>query len=143
MDDYWKYHNTNIPSRKEWKKWEHPSSFNFIKLKRDINKIIKSEKENIILIEGFHMLSNKNIRDFLDLKIYINLPDNLIIRRRLEKFGASDKQEWYSREIVVKSYKKYGKPTKKYADLEFDGTNSINIIIKKIIQKYKSLSQKQ
>lgn len=34
MDDYWKYHNTEKPPRKEWKKWEHPSSFDFIKLKK-------------------------------------------------------------------------------------------------------------
>jgi len=37
-DNFWKYSNTNIPSRKEWKKWEHPSSIDFNKLyKRLLN----------------------------------------------------------------------------------------------------------
>lgn len=96
----------------------------------------------MIIIEGFHVLSNKSIRDFLNLKIYIDLADNLIIRRRLEKFGTGDNQEWYSQEIVIKSYKKYGKPTKKYANLKLSGTDSISVTIEKIIQKYRSLDQK-
>ncbi|MBI2043867.1 AAA family ATPase [Candidatus Pacearchaeota archaeon] len=133
-DDYWKYHGRKIPSRKEWKKWEHPSSIDFKRLERDIVKL----KNKIIIVKGFHMLYNKKIRDILDLKIYADIPKSLIVKRRLDRFGHEDNQEWYSKNIVVKSYKKYGEPTKKHADLHIMGTENINKNVKKILDYIKN-----
>ena len=59
----------------------------------------------------------------------MDLSDNLIVRRRLKKFGTGDDQEWYSKEIVVKSYKKFGKPTKKYSFLESENNKVFNFLI--------------
>ena len=135
-DDYWKYHNTEIPSRKDWKKWEHPSSINFEKLHKDILKV---KNAKFIIVEGFHMFHNKKIRDLFDLKIYAILPNSLIVKRRLDRFGSEDNQEWYSKNIVVNSYKKYGEPTKKYADLVLKGNDDINKNLKKILSYIKKL----
>ena len=77
------------------------------------------------------------------MKIYLDISDKLIINRRIKKFGRKDNQEKYSREIVIKEYKKYGKPTKKYADLSFSGTELVNSIAKKIIKYKYYLFQKQ
>lgn len=133
-DDYWKYHNKNIPSRKEWKKWEHPSSINFNRLLKEIAK----SKNRIIIVEGFHMLHNKKVRKLLDLKIYIDIPNHLIIKRRLNRFSHKDNQKWYSKNIVVKSYKKYGEPTKKHADLYLLGTKEINKNVKRVLDYIKN-----
>ena len=138
LDNYWKYKTAvKIPSRKEWRKWEHPSSIDYQKLKKDIIKIVKTTNKRIILVEGFNMFHDKKIRDILNLKIYISIPDHLIVKRRLKKFGKKDNQEWYSKNIVTKSYKKYGEPTKKYADLVLYGNKNVNDNIKKILEYIK------
>src|SRR3990170_1319491 len=138
LDDYWKYHNVEMRPRKEWKKWEHPSSIDFNRLYKEIVKLKRLNKNKIIIVEGFHVLHNKKIRDILDLKIYISLSDNLVIKRRLEKFGPEENQKMYSKNIVIKSYKRYGKLTKKYADLVIRGNKDINENIKNILRYVKN-----
>ena len=131
LDDYWKYKKvTRIPPMKEWKKgiWEKPFATNFNKILEDINRL----KKNII-VEGLHTFNNKKLREMLDFKIYVDIPDPLITKRRLKKFGKKDNQEWYSKNIVTKFYKKYGRPKKIYADLVLKGGQNINNNIKKIL----------
>ncbi len=131
LDDYWKYHKaTKLPPRKEWKKWEHPNSTDFNKA---LKELVKLKNNKYIIVEGIHTFSNSNLRKLLDFKIYYSVPNYLVIKRRIEKFGQKDNQKEYSRSIVIKSYKKYGKPTKKYADLILKGHNDINENLKKIL----------
>lgn len=138
LDNYWKYHNAKIPSRNDWKKWEHPSSINFNKLYEDIIKLEKIHKrKKFIIIEGFHILYNKQIRDIFDLSIYVKVPNHLIIKRRVNRFGPENNQKWYSKNIVIKAYKKYIEPTKKYADLVIKGNKDINKNIKEILDYIK------
>ncbi len=141
LDDYWKYHGEKIPSRKEWKKWEHPSSMDYERLLEEIIRIFKIKQSPFIIVEGFHMFYDKNIRGILDLKIYSTIPNSLIVKRRLERFGFGDNQEEYSKNIVTKSYKKYGEPTKKYADLIINGTENINENVERILGAIKKLKQ--
>jgi uridine kinase len=134
LDDYWKYHNTKINLKKDWKKLEHPSSIDFSKLYNDIIKSKEDSKQKkFILVEGFHLFYNKKIRNLFDLCIYITVPDHLVVKRRVDKFGPEQNQEWYSKNIVIKCYKKYGEPTKKHADLIIRGEENINKNIKKIL----------
>ena len=110
LDNYWKYNRVlKIPPIKEWKKglWEKPSATNFDKVLKNINRL----KKNII-VEGLHTFNDKKLREMFDFKIYVDIPDSLIIKRRLKKFGKKDNQEWYSKNIVTQFYKKYGKPKK-------------------------------
>ena len=131
LDDYWKYHKAKkIPSKKEWKKWEHPSATNFNKALKEIAKI-KNNKN--IIVDGLHPFNNKKLRSLFDLSVYVTLPKHLVVKRRLDKFGPEDNQEWYSKNIVVSSYKKYGEPTKKHAHLIIKGNENINNNIKKIL----------
>lgn len=142
LDNYWKYDDVNkIPPMKKWKKgiWEKPSATNFKKLLEDIKKIRKSKDFSNILLEGLHTFDKRKIRKIIDFKIYVSLSDSLIVKRRLKKFGDSNNQEWYSKNVVIKFYKKYGEPKKVYADLILNGENNINSNIKKIIDSVKKL----
>lgn len=113
---------------------EKPSATDFNKALKEINKLINTaNNKNILIIEGLHPFNNQKMRKMFKLKVYINIPKTLIVKRRLKKFGRRDNQEWYSKNIVIKFYKKYGEPTKKYADLIINGNKSINDNIKKIL----------
>jgi len=136
LDNYWKYNDVNkIPPMKKWKKgiWEKPSSTNFNKVLKEIKRIKESKNPSNIILEGLHTFDKQKIRKIIDLKIYLSLSDSLIIKRRLKKFGKADNQEWYSKNVVIKFYKKYGEPKKVYADLIIKGEDDINKNIKKIL----------
>ena len=78
LDDYWRYHKaTKIPSRKEWKKWEHASATNFNKA---LKEIVKLKNNKCIIIEGLHTFNNSNLRKLLDFKIYYSISSTFKIR---------------------------------------------------------------
>ncbi len=142
LDNYWKYNDVNeIPPMKKWKKgiWEKPSATNFKKLLKDIKKIRKSKEFSNIILEGLHTFDRRKIRKIIDFKIYVNLSDSLIVKRRLKKFGHSNSQEWYSKNVVIKFYKKYGEPKKVYADLVLNGEKDVNSNIEKILTSFNKL----
>lgn len=132
LDNYWKYRRaTKLPSRKEWEKWEHPNATKFNKAIKEITKL---KNNKYVIIEGLHPFNNLNLRKLLDFKIYYFIPNNLVIKRRLKKFGYGDNQIEYSKNIVIKAYKKYGEPTKRYADLILKGDENIDENLKKILK---------
>ena len=142
LDNYWKYNDVKeIPPMKKWKKgiWEKPSTTNFKGLLEDINKIRKSKGFSNIILEGLHTFDRRKIRKIINFKIYVSLSDFLIVKRRLKKFGNTDNQEWYSKNVVIKFYKKYGEPKKVYADLVLNGEKDVNSNIEKILTSFKKL----
>ncbi len=137
VDDYWKKHKSIPKSVSKWREWEKPSNIKFDKLYKDILRLKK--KGYNLLVEGFYLYYKKDIRDIIDFKTYITLPNKLVIKRRINKFGYGNNQEFYSREILIKEYKKYGKPTKKYADLILNGTKPIRGSTIKIDKAFRKL----
>lgn len=135
LDDYWKYHNaTKLPPREKWEMWEHPNATDFNKAMKEIEKF---KDKKYLIVEGLHPFTNSKLRKMLDLKIYYYIPNYLVVKRRIEKFGEGDNQKKYSKEIVVKAYEKYGKPMKKYADLILKGNNDINKNLNKTLKLIK------
>jgi uridine kinase len=137
LDNYWKYDDVKkIPPMKKWKKgiWEKPSSTDFNKALKDARRLKKPKNFNYFIMEGLHTFNNKKVLDMLDFKIYIDIPEKSIVKRRLKKFGTKDNQEWYSKNIAIKFYKKYGEPKKVYADLILNGKDNIDKNIKKILK---------
>jgi len=138
VDDYWKERKRIPKSFEKWREWEWPLSINFEKLHKNLIQLRDKKKYKFIIVEGNLLFYYKKIRDIIDLKVYLKIPNKLLIDRRIKKFGVGDNQEKYSKEIVIKEYKKYGKSAKKYADLSFKGTEPLNNITKKIIKKLKT-----
>lgn len=144
-DDYW-YNPDQFPKEKGFKNWELPECLDFNSLRANLSDLKKGkativpqwvrgsypplQKEMkpspIIIVEGFRLLWDEHIRKLLDFKIYIDVPEELIIKRRIERMRHPNKsdRELYYREIVLPEEKKYGVPTKAFADLIMDGTQS-------------------
>ena len=108
---------------------------------------VKTIEENIqiILLEGIFALYDKNIRDLMEIKIFVDTPSDVRILRRIKRDVNKRKR---TIESVIEQYNKtvrpmfiqYVKPTKEYADLiiPYGGKNKISIdtIVTKIKKYY-------
>ena len=127
------------------KKIETPL-YNYKEHIRDKNNI-KTIEENvqIILLEGIFSLYNKDIRDLMEIKIFVDTPSDVRILRRIKRDVNKRKR---TIESVIEQYNKtvrpmfikYVKPTKEHADLiiPYGGKNKISIdtIVTKIKKYY-------
>jgi uridine kinase len=89
------------------------------------NTLINSSP--IIIVEGFFSLFEEEIRQKANLKIYIEIDDDLRLVRRLKRYDQGLKEGKFRQPIeqelaryenyVKKNHETYVRPTKKYADL--------------------------
>jgi len=135
LDDYFKSPKT-FPKKFGFRNWELPSNLKFNKLLSDLKKLkagktVKTKdfpkrkggkskpitllSKKYILVEGFMLFKDKKVRDFLDVKIYLNLPKNMIIKRRKIRFGQEHLND-YDMKVAIPEFLKYGAMQKKYAD---------------------------
>ena len=127
------------------KKIETPL-YNYKEHIRDKNNIKTIEKNvQIILLEGIFALYNQNIRDIMEIKIFVDTPSDIRILRRIKRDVNKRKRtiesvmEQYTK-TVRPMFVKYVKPTKQYGDLiiPYGGKNKISIdtIVTKIKKYY-------
>jgi len=89
---------------------------------RNSAKLIRVESQPLILVEGIFVLYVEAIRELIDLKLYIQAPDYLMMKRRIirdaKERGYDIEDVLYRYEHhVTPSYKKYIEPSKEWADL--------------------------
>jgi uridine kinase len=85
-------------------------------------RIIKVEPQKLVIFEGIMIYSKKAIRDLIDLKLYVDTPDDIRFIRRLKR---DIEERGRTVESVVRQYTEYVRPghfqfvepTKSYADL--------------------------
>lgn len=157
LDNYFKHPRT-FPLKHGFRNWEKPSNIKFdvllkhLKALRDGKEIhtqsfpkrkgAKSEPltlkpKPVILIEGFMLFKSKKVRDMLDVKIYLDIHPDLMLKRRAIRFGAVHINE-YDTKVAIPEFLKYGTIQKKYADYVIDATKPQPKVIKevkKIIQQ--------
>ena len=169
VDSYYK-DLSHLPFKeREKNNFDHPKSINFELLYQHLKEILNNKKietplynykehirdkdnvktieENIqiILLEGIFALYDKNIRDLMEIKIFVDTPSDVRILRRIKRDVNKRKR---TIESVIEQYNKtvrpmfikYVKPTKEYADLiiPYGGKNKISIdtIVTKIKKYY-------
>jgi uridine kinase len=162
-DDYWNK-DFKPPMINGWKNRELPENINFellfehlSALKRENSvevpwnvfeveggkKIARPKK--IIFVEGFLLFYWEKIRKLFDLKIYYDIDDKEIVRRRTERARSGrEEREMYYRTVLIDEYKRLCLPTKKYADMILDGTNDVTLNAREIISRiatFKSVSE--
>ncbi len=161
LDDYFKSPRT-FPKKFGFPNWELPSNLKFEKLLSDLKKladgkIVKTETfskkkgskgvpltlypKKYILVEGFMLYKNKELRSFLDKKFYFDIPTSLILERRKARFGEDHVSE-YDTKIAIPEFLKHGIIQKKYADYVFDARRTqveIAREIKLLISTVKSI----
>jgi len=145
-----------IPFIGEYRNWELPQNHTFNILFEDLKKLSSGESINhpvygfkkgkikgyrqvepkeTIFVEGFYLFSDKNIRDMLDIKIYLDIPEEEIRKRRI---CTEEDYEWTKKDYLDKvyfpMYKKHGIVQKKYADFVINATPSPEEIEKEIIK---------
>lgn len=164
-DSYYK-NKSNLDFKKRSKiNFDHPDSidFNFLlknlgelknnkKIKEPIysykshkrlekNKVVYPKK--IIVLEGLHIFCNKKLINLIDYGIYLDVNDNVRLRRRIDRDinfrGRTIKEvnERYFR-MCKPMHEKYIEPSKKYADVvlkskDISFEKVLNLISKRII----------
>ena len=168
VDSYYKDLSHLSFKEREKNNFDHPNSIDFELLYQDLKEILNNKKvktpiynykehnreknkyktiENvqIILLEGIFSLYDQNIRNLMEIKIFVDTPSDVRILRRIKRDINKRKRtiesiiEQYSR-TVRPMFIKYVKPTKEYADLiiPYGGKNKISIdtIVTKIKKYY-------
>lgn len=78
----------------------------------------------VIIVEGWLIYHNLEARNLFDKKIFIDLPDEEITRRRHARTKGS--RHWDSHDYIqakiIPGHRKYVEPQKAYANLILDGT---------------------
>lgn len=143
LDNYFKPPRT-FPLKYGFRNWEKPSNLKFAVLLKDM-KTLKSGKavhtksfpkkagdkpealalqpRPVILVEGFMLFKNKPVRGLLDVKIYLDIPAEAMLKRRAIRFGENHVND-YDTKVAIPEFLKYGVVQKKYADHVIDATKS-------------------
>lgn len=85
-------------------------------------KTITVESRSVVLVEGIFVLHVEEIRELLDLKLYVEAPHYLMMKRRIirdanERGYDLDDVLYRYEHHVTPSFKKYIEPSKRWADL--------------------------
>ncbi|SNS94432.1 uridine kinase [Ekhidna lutea] len=100
-------------------------------------KILKIESKPVILVEGIFTLHFKEIRDLLNLKIYIEAPGYLMLKRRIIRdanergYDLSDVLYRFEHHVTP-SFQQYIDPSKKWADLIIPNHKNFDVALKVI-----------
>lgn len=123
--------------------WDHPSSIKWELLIAAARKLKRGEvaevpnyrrdidamdgvklvtPAEIILIDGFQVLYDERLRSLLDLTLFFDLDESLQVARRRER--QPDVNDVYLNEIMLPAAREFLLPTKQYADVRIDASQS-------------------
>ena len=117
----------------------HPTSYNLDKVVEDLKNHINNNLYKYIIVEGLFTFYDQRIYKLLDYKIYIDVPDDIRIIRRITRnlsFG-------YKLEDIVNVYmdmvryrhEEYVKPQISKADLIVNDNYNLQELLEKIISQ--------
>lgn len=100
-------------------------------------KTIHVESKSVILVEGIFVLHVEEIRELLDLKLYVEAPDYLMMKRRIirdakERGYDLDDVLYRYEHHVTPSFKKYIEPSRHWADLIIPNHEKFDVALKVI-----------
>lgn len=133
------YFKSNLPkmispiSQIKYEDFNHPESINYDKLINDLDTLIKAEDgTQIIILEGLMILYFEELRELLELKIFIDLDSDERMYRRIKRnmkmWGVSmEEVANYFLEAAKHREREYVLPTKIFADIILNGNNLENI----------------
>ena len=123
---------THLNDLMHWKKIQMPTyDFSTNKRKQYTEKI---KPAKVIIFEGILAFYDKRMRDLMDLKLFIDLDDDIRLSRRIYRDIISRGREMETvleryHKFVKTAYNNFIKPTKEYADIIIPrgGSNTIAI----------------
>lgn len=166
QDSYYK-DNTGLPMSERQKiNYDHPNAFDMPLLEAQLNQLLhrkpiemptydftehtRSDKTvhinpaDIIILEGILVLFNKEIRNLMDIKVYVDTDDDIRFIRRLER---DMKERGRSLDSVINQYlttvkpmyHQFIEPTKRYADIIIPEGGENNVAIDMLTTKVRSV----
>ncbi len=111
--------------------------YSFVKHRKIGEKIIRPAE--VIIVEGLFVLYDRTVRNFLDLKIFLDVPADIRLIRRIKRDIKKRKSslnyvlhQWVN--FVRPGHEKYVEPYKKFADIIVEGYPEIEVenIFKKL-----------
>ena len=165
-DFYYKAHNELDYEERTKLNYDHPDAFDtgmmisdILKLKKGepifhpvysfvnhnrTDKTVKVDPAQVIIIDGILILENKNLRDLMDVKVYVDTDAEVRLGRRLlrdvQERGRSIESVLTQYFCTVKPmHNEFVEPSKRYADIIIPegGFNSVALSI--LVQNIKAL----
>lgn len=143
-DNYYKAHD-DMPFEERTKlNYDHPDSFESEKMAEDVRQLIKGqpidmptydycvhnraketiriEPKTVIIMEGILILENRELRDLMDIKIYVDTDaDERLMRRikrdMLERARSIESILEQYTDTVKPMHEEFVEPSKRYADI--------------------------
>jgi len=94
----------------------------------------KLKAKDVFIVEGFHTLYKKSLRERIDLSVYIDVSDKIGLHRRMGRDKSEKHRERYEL-ATFPEYKKHRKKYEKRADIVLNGNLPVQILLKRIISK--------
>lgn len=169
-DSYYLAHGEMPFEERSRLNYDHPASFETDRMIADIRKLkegmavdcpvydftihnrsdrtVRIEPRPVVIVEGILVLENEELRNLMDIKIFVDTDADERITRRLIR----DMQEWgRSAQSVVDQYiatvkpmhEKYVEPSKKYADIIIPRGGENEIAIRMLIEHLKVIMGRQ
>ena len=164
-DCYYKAHD-EMPFEERCKlNYDHPTAFDTERLIQDILQLksgnvierpvydysihnraketVRVEPARVIIVEGFLIYENVELRDLMDIKIFVDTDaDERIIRRILrdvkERGRSLDSVIDQYTETVKPMHEQFVEPTKKYADVIIPRGGMNEVAVKMLIERIKA-----
>ena len=84
----------------------------------------------MMLIEGFLLFADERIRNLFDLRVYVDLPEDLQLVRRMKRTP----REEYVRDIIIANYRPHAVVARQCAHHVIDGARSKREVQEKIME---------
>jgi len=133
MDDYYKWSEmkTIAPiTRIEYPEHNHPGAVDIDTLCNDLVALISDKTHDVILLEGLFAFYFEQLREKLDLKIFVDLKSDERIYRRIKRAISQEALD----EIAVRyldtvryRHDEFVEPTRWHADIVINGTIDANL----------------
>lgn len=144
QDSYYKDQSNLTPSERTKTNYDHPDAFDTALLVSQLNGLIEGkainkpiydfeihnrksetilvEPREIIIVEGILVLQEKELRDMLDIKIYVDTDADVRVIRRLvrdinERGRTMDSVITQYLTVVKQMHEQFTENTKRYADI--------------------------
>ncbi|HJH02077.1 uridine kinase [Aerococcus urinaeequi] len=105
---------------------------------------IRVQPKEVIIIEGILIFSDKELRDLMDIKVFVDTDDDIRIIRRIKRDMAERGRSLDSiidmyTSIVKPMHEQFIEPTKKFADIIIPEGGSNNVAIDLMTTKIRSI----
>lgn len=136
--DWYYYDTSTFKTKHGYPNAEEPSCINFALLASHIRALqagheiifttvrkrehVHIRPAPVIVVEGFLLFCDADVRDMMDLRVFIDISEEEVVRRKIARArSVLSCNEQYVRLLTVGEYRVHGLPMRTYAQMLLDG----------------------